>query len=179
MERRRALIGSLTAMVGLGGALSRGDDRDHGPPALRMMQERIERLEAELDTARSIQQIERLQRAYGYYLDKALWDEAVDLLTADCTAEIAGRGVYVGRDRALVLFRDVLGGGRIGLADGQLYNHMNLQGVVTMGPGRDEARGRWRALIQVGRLGTTALWAEGPYENHYRRERGVWRIAAL
>src|SRR5262245_26788168 len=120
MERRRALIGSLAAMIGLGGTgMGRGEDRGHGPPSLRMIQERVERLEAELDTARSIQQIERLQRAYGYYLDKGLWDEAVDLLTDDCTVEIAGRGVYVGRERALVVFRDVLGGGRIGLVEGQ------------------------------------------------------------
>jgi hypothetical protein len=151
---------------------------DHGD-ALSRLAERIERLERELDEVRSIQQIERLQRTYGYYLDKALWDRAVDLLTDDCTVEIAGRGVYTGRDRALVVFRDVLGGGRIGLAEGQLYNHLNLQGVVTVGPGPDEARGRWRAVIQVGRLGAGALWAEGPYENRYRREGGVWKIAAI
>src|SRR5690554_2272038 len=131
MERRHALLGSLAAMVGLGGAGRAGHDderRRHPARTLAALEARIEQLEEEVDTARSIQQIERLQRAYGYYLDKARWDEAVDLLTDDCTVEIAGRGVYRGRDRALVLFRDVLGGGRIGLAEGQLYNHMNLQG---------------------------------------------------
>jgi hypothetical protein len=176
---RRALIGTLLATLGLGGA-GRTDQGDASEQkSLAAMQKRVERLEREIDTARSIQQIERLQRSYGYYLDKALWDRACDLLTDDCTVEIAGRGVYVGRERALVVFRDILGGGRIGLEQGQLYNHMNLQGVVTIGPGRDEAKGRWRALIQVGRLGTSALWAEGPYENRYRREHGVWKIAAL
>jgi hypothetical protein len=178
MERRHALVASLAAMVGLGAGGRGGDDR-RSSPSLHLLQERIERLERELDTARSIQQIERLQRIYGYYLDKALWDRAVDLLTDDCTVEIAGRGVYKGKERALVVFRDVLGGGRIGLAEGQLYNHMNLQGVVTIGSNRNEAKGRWRALIQVGRLGTSALWAEGPYENEYRRERGVWKISKL
>ncbi len=140
---------------------------------------RLERVERELDEARSVQAIERLQRAYGYYLDKALWDDAVDLLTDDCTVEIAGRGVYVGRDQAMVLFRELLGRGHIGLNRGQLYNHMNLQGVVTMGPGPDQASGRWRALIQAGWMGRGAFWAEGPYENTYRRESGVWKISSL
>jgi hypothetical protein len=140
---------------------------------------RVEKLEMELDLARSVQAIERLQRAYGYYLDKALWDDAVALLTDDCTVEIAGRGVYVGRDQAMVLFRDLLGGGRIGLRRGQIYNHMNLQGVVTVDDDPNAAHGRWRALIQAGRLGSGALWAEGVYENTYRREDGVWKIATL
>jgi hypothetical protein len=181
MERRHALWGSLAAMVGLGAAGRPGGDRDdrHGPDAARRLAERVEHLERQLDETRSIQQVERLQRAYGYYLDKALWDRAVDLFTDDCTVEIAGRGVYVGREHALVVFRDVLGGGRIGLAEGQLYNHMNLQGIVTVGPDPDRAQGRWRAFIQTGRLGQGALWAEGPYENRYRRERGVWKIESV
>ena len=140
---------------------------------------RVDALERELDAVRSVQVIERLQRAYGYYLDKALWDDAVALLTDDCTVEIAGRGVYEGREQALVLFKDLLGGGRIGLAEGQIYNHMNLQGVVTIDAAPDTAKGRWRALIQAGRLGSGALWAEGVYENTYRREGGVWKIASL
>jgi SnoaL-like domain len=140
---------------------------------------RIDTLERQLDEVRSVQAIERLQRAYGYYLDKALWDDAVALLTDDCSVEIAGRGVYEGPEQAMVLFKDLLGGGRIGLAEGQIYNHMNLQGVTTIGEDIDSARGRWRALIQAGRLGMGAIWAEGVYENTYRREGGVWKIASL
>lgn len=147
--------------------------------AVEALTARLDQVERELDEARSVQAIERLQRAYGYYLDKALWDDAVDLLADDCEVEIAGRGVYVGRDQALVLFRDLLGRGRIGLNDGQIYNHMNLQGIVTMGPGPHEAQGRWRALIQAGWMGKGAFWAEGPYENRYRREDGTWKISRL
>jgi hypothetical protein len=46
-------------------------------------------------------QNERLQRVYGYYLDKKLWDEIVPLFTDDARVEIGGRGVDV-QQNALV-----------------------------------------------------------------------------
>ena len=41
------------------------------------------------------------------------------------------------------------------------------------------AKGRWRALIQVGVLGKFAHWAEGPYEMEYVKQAGSWRIGVL
>jgi hypothetical protein len=37
-----------------------------------------------------------LQDAYGFYVDKAKWDEVADLFTKDGTLEIGLRGVYKG-----------------------------------------------------------------------------------
>jgi hypothetical protein len=65
------------------------------------------------------------------------------------------------------------------LTDGQLYNHMIMQGVVNVDPGGSTAKGRWRALIQEGEHGETAIWAEGPYENEYIREDGIWKFSKL
>src|SRR5690348_12338146 len=44
-----------------------------------------------------VNDIKRLQRIYGYYLDRSDWDDVVDLLTDDATAEYGGSGVYVGK----------------------------------------------------------------------------------
>src|SRR6185312_4759307 len=63
----------------------------------------------------------RLQRAYGYYLDRGLWDEAANLFAADATLEVGLDGVYVGQRRVREYLRAV-GGGRTGLAPGQLGN---------------------------------------------------------
>ncbi|MEO0062006.1 MAG: hypothetical protein RLZZ08_566, partial [Pseudomonadota bacterium] len=60
---------------------------------------RIEKLEARALAAEDYRDLANLQAAYGYYVDKGLWDKAADLFAQDGTLEIAGRGVYVGQDR--------------------------------------------------------------------------------
>lgn len=145
--------------------------------------ERITALEAELATLeREIQLLEdtkaikRLQRAYGYYIDKGLSNEVAELFSRDATAELGGFGVFDGRERVAQLYEYLLGGE---LARGQLNNHMILQGVVNVDPSGMTAKGRWRALIQLGQHGESAIWSEGPYENEYVKEDGVWRISKL
>jgi hypothetical protein len=149
------------------------------------MSDRLERLEARLAEAErritrmeDVEAIKRLQRAYGYYLDKGFWQEIADLFAPDGTIEIAARGVYR-RDRIYPFLRDLIGRQRDGLAPGQLMNHMQLQGIVTLSEAGDTAQGRWRAFIQVADHGKTAIWAEGPYECVYRKIGGIWTIASL
>lgn len=146
---------------------------------LAAQQRRVQALE-------DIEAIKRLQRIYGYYVDKALWSKVVALFAEDCEVEIAGRGVYRGLGQAKIVFWKLVGGliGRgsedaEGLAPGQLHNHLQLQGVVHVAPDGRSARGRWRALIQVGVLGKLAHWAEGPYEMEYVKRDGKWLIRVL
>lgn len=144
---------------------------------LRTLRRRVQQLE-------DVEAIKKLQRIYGYYVDKAQWRKVVALFSADCEIEIAGRGVYTGTDGARKVFYEI---GRMigqpwgtdGLGEGQLHNHIQLQGVVNVARDGRSARGRWRALIQVGVLGKFAHWAEGPYEMEYVKQAGVWRIRVL
>ena len=69
--------------------------------------------------------LSNLQRIYGYYVDKGLWDEAADLFAPDGTLEIAGRGVYKGRERVRAYLHKLPSYG-----DGVHYNHMQLQPVI-------------------------------------------------
>src|SRR5262249_52794601 len=79
------------------------------------------------------------------------------------------------------LFMNVGGGkvGDIGLGDGRLYNHMQIQPVVHLDPGGRTAKGRWRAFAMFGSYGADAVWAEGVYEMTYTKDRGVWKIHPL
>ena len=114
-----------------------------------------------------------LQAAYGYYVDKAFWDEAADLFCADATLEIAGRGLYRGQDRIREYLHRLPG-----LERGRIFNHMQLQPVISIAGDGETAAGRWRTIMEVV-LPDVALRGEGTYENEYRREDGVWKIARL
>jgi hypothetical protein len=145
---------------------------------------RVADLERRVRIGEDIEAINKLTRAYGYYLDKALWDEVIPLFTEDCSIELSALGVYVGREQAARLFRDILGAGPAksdenGLVEGRLYNHMILQGIVHLDPGGDTASGRWRCFMQIAEFGNKALWGEGPYEIRYRKDGDIWRIHRL
>jgi len=115
-----------------------------------------------------------LQAAYGYYVDKGLWDKAADLFAEDGSLELAGRGVYCGRERVRAYLHHLPAYDR-----GVLYNHMQLQPVIHIDPAKGVAQGRWRAFMQVGALGAEARWGEATYENEYVRTPEGWRIAKL
>jgi hypothetical protein len=138
----------------------------------------IAALEARADRIKDANDIRRLQRAYGFYLDKAMWDDMADLFATDATAEYAHDGVYIGQDHIRAYFKK-LGHDRNGLANGEINNHMILQGVVHVAPDGMTARARWRALIQAGEYKKNAAWGEGPYEIAYLKDNGVWKIQKL
>ena len=136
-------------------------------------------LEHELGLLEDTKAIKRLQRAYGYYVDKKLSRDIAALFADDpgTTAELGGSGVYVGKARIAEFYDRIIGGE--GLEQGELHNHMILQGVVHVAPDGLTAKGRWRALIQIGEHGKSAIWAEGPYENEYVKEGGVWKFSKV
>ena len=123
-------------------------------------------------------EIMKLQRIYGYYLDRSDWDAVVDLLTDDATAEYGTSGVYVGKAHV----RDLLYGigyGKTGLKPQQIREHIQLQPVITIAADGRTAKGRWRVLALLGQYQEYARWQAGPYENEYRKEGGKWKISRI
>jgi hypothetical protein len=134
----------------------------------------LEQLRGEVARLRDKDAIVTLQSAYGYYVDKAQWDEAADLFARDATLEIAGRGLFRGIDRIRAYLHALPP-----LTEGTVFNHMQLQPLITLGTDGATALGRWRAWMNVGFVGRESMWGEGTYENGYVREDGVWKIAKL
>lgn len=177
MRAERMLL-LVTAAAGALGATAQED----GDVAARVANARARLAALETRAARidDINEIENLQRSYGYYVDELLWDEVVDLFDDDATMEIGPSGVYVGKD-SIRRYLLSLSGGRQGPIEGELYEHMQLQPIVTVAPDGSSAKGRWRALIMTGThgAGSGGSWGEGTYENEYVKEDGVWKIEKL
>jgi hypothetical protein len=172
------LLGMLCAgamLAPLTGA--RAQDLDARLAAARA---RLAAIEQRADRVDDIDDIENLQRSYGFYVDKMLWENVLDLFTDDATMEIGLSGVYVGKD-SIRKYLYSLSGGREGPLEGVLYNHMQLQPIVTVAADGMSAKARWRALILTGTYGegSGGNWGEGPYENAYVKEDGVWKISEL
>jgi acetyl esterase/lipase len=143
--------------------------------------ERLARLAAEVQAAEDLSAIKRLQRTYGYYLDKGMWTDLAEYFTDDAVANYPA-GVFVGKESIRThLYRNVgnVPMGQVGLGEGRLYNHMSIQPVVHLDDGGQAAKGRWRALAMFGSFGGAASWAEGVYEMQYRKEDGTWKISKL
>ena len=138
----------------------------------------VARLDLEVDRLEGARAVRKLQRAYGYYVDRGLWDEAADLFADDGTLEMGMDGVYAGKAR----IREYLqrqGGGKPGLSYGQLNEHLQLQPVVDVAPDGLSAKGRWRDMAMLGHFHEDAAWGDAIDENTYVKDGGVWKIKSL
>ncbi|HWK53914.1 MAG TPA: nuclear transport factor 2 family protein [Hyphomicrobiales bacterium] len=142
----------------------------------------IEAMHSEARQLEDIAAIARLQRAYGYYIDKGYWNEAADLFAADATLEIGVDGVYRGQDRIrrmLIRYGEGSPDTGPGLPFGQMVRHMQLQPVITLDPDGLHAKARWRDFALLGRYQESAHWGDGIMENSYVKADGVWKLQAL
>ena len=83
-------------------------------------------------------------------------------------------GVYVGRPRIEAFLRKVASS-----TPGVLNETPTMQGVISVANDGRTAQARWRSLVMRGRHGEDGSWVEGPYENDYVKEGGVWKIQRL
>jgi SnoaL-like domain len=144
---------------------------------LAQIQKGLDGLGLKIERLEGRNQVEKIQRAYGYYVDKSQWPAIVDMFTKDATYEIGGRGVFIGPDRALAYLHR-LGGVGIGSNYGGMYDHQQFQGVVHVSEDGTHAWARWTAFVMAAGRGS-AVWGDCIYENEYVKEDGVWKIKTI
>ncbi len=172
-----ALVTAWACLAGSSSCMSAAGPVVSSPEAVALRQS-VAALQQQAVSLRDINDIKRLQRAYGYYIDGGQWDQVANLFSHDATLEIGLDGVYRGQDRVRQYFLAV-GGGHVGLTPGQVNQYLQLMPVINLAPDGRHAKGTWRAVILAGAPGKGAWWGEGPYENEYVKEGGVWKISAL
>jgi hypothetical protein len=138
----------------------------------------IDALTARVEKLEGTRAVKKLQRAFGYYVDRGLWSDAADLFTDDGTIEIGIDGVYVGKAR-IREYLERLHGGHEGLIYGQLNEWITLQPAVFISRDGHSATARWRDHGMLGQYKQHAEWRDGIYENTYVKDRGVWKIRSL
>ncbi len=137
---------------------------------LASLEQRIDALNAE-DAARN------LQNAYGYYIDRKMWDDVTDLFTADGVLEIGGIGLYDGpRNIRRALERH----GPAGLKEGQLHDHPLFDTSIEITPDGMEAQVRGLELGMLGDYGSgSAHWTVSVFMNRFVKQDGIWKIREM
>lgn len=143
------------------------------PPAaasLDQLEERIKIMDDE-------NLVRNLQAAYGYYVNRRMWDDVTDLFADNSVYEIGGIGIYEGQRgvrRALGFM------GPAGLTHGVLNDRLQFDTVVSLLPGRREARVRG---IEMGMLGEAdrgeAWWEVSVFYNRFVKEDGLWKVREM
>jgi hypothetical protein len=134
--------------------------------------ERLDALDKRITRLEDMNQIERLQRTYGYFVDKSQWRQLAELFSDDATLEIGGKGLFTGKPRVLEYMQTAFG--MDGAKEGSLANHMQFQSIPDIAA--DGKHGWIRSRAYVMSLGG---WGLPLYENEYRKENGVWKISRL
>jgi len=148
------------------------------------LKEQITVLSQRLGILEDIQAIRTLHFKYGYYMDKWLFPEIVDLFAEACEIHFLN-GIFKGKAGAKRMFNE--GFGIAVPTYGVLTDHLQLQDIVDVAPDRRSAKGRFRVFLMGGihetRTEPTGIpdqfWEGGVYENSYVRENGVWKIQVL
>jgi hypothetical protein len=200
---RRSFIGRLSALLAAvpvalaaSAAQARSAKRREGHSSpddrLSAMEKQMQEMSVELGKLQDVHAIRRLQHSYGYYMDKCLYDEVVDLFAEDGEVRFQG-GIYRGRAGQRRLYCDVMRktftGGANGPVYGFLLDHLQLQDIVDIADDRRSAKARVRCFMQAGSHderkesspGIPRQWWEGGiYENTYAKgDDGIWRIKVL
>ena len=148
-------------------------------------------LELRLGKLEDAADIKRLHFSYGYYIDYCHYEDVVNLFAEDAEVVFLS-GVYKGHTGIRRLYIDWILGlfnqGREGADDGLLFDHIQMQDVITIADDRMTAKGRFRGIMLGGShdirtykpAGVPQQFMEsGIYENDYVREDGVWKIKRL
>jgi hypothetical protein len=202
VDRRRFLeqSGLVTATaLALGATATVASAADEASPSAKAdggvaeLEKQLAQLASQVGILEDTHAIRRLHHAYGYYIDKCLYDETVDLFAEDGEVRFMG-GIFKGKAGARRLycdnFRANFTGGKNGPVPGFLLDHLQLQDVVDVAPDRTTAKARFRCFMQAGRHdsvvkegeGANVLrqwWEGGLYENEYVKDNGVWKIKVL
>jgi carotenoid cleavage dioxygenase len=148
----------------------------------------IAQLTHQVGLQQDIEAIRRLQVSYCYFMDKGLYDEAVDCFAREGELHFMG-GIWRGHEALRRLYcgrlRNSFTHGVNGPAFGLMCEHWPSQDVISVADDRQTAKGRWRCTLMGAQHDAKPdpnprlprqWWEHGMYENLYVKEDGIWKL---
>jgi len=148
------------------------------------LEARLKVLEVKNRNLHDVEEIKKLQRIYGYYVERGQLDELADLFSDSPDVSFGpSYNVMVGKDNVRRMFSSqrpfgVFQGTK---PDDYLHITMPVSGVVDVDADGKTAKARWYALMFLCNAtpGGGAVIGVGMYENEYIKEDGKWKIFRL
>ncbi|KAE8440862.1 hypothetical protein EG329_006379 [Mollisiaceae sp. DMI_Dod_QoI] len=127
--------------------------------------------------------VRNLQNGYGYYVDRRMWPDVVDLFisntsTSISSVTISGVGTFTGSAGVLTAMQRM---GPENLTQGILNEHLILDTVVSIHPNGLKATARGIEIGMIGDANTRAAsWEFNVFRNDFvKDEDGIWKFEEL
>lgn len=143
----------------------------------KQMEARIKALESQVANLRDIEEIKRLQKAYGYYLEHFMNDEIMDLFSD--SPDLVLNGASGGKQDLRDFFKSLKDLSR---NPEFIHQAMQISGIVDINPDGVTAQGRWYgygAVALPSGKGVRGISLDGIYTCEYVKEDGKWKIKKL
>jgi hypothetical protein len=143
---------------------------------IKVLEEQVRTLQTLLD----IEEIKKLQRAYGYYLEHWMAQEIIDLFADGegvCLDFNWYEGVYLGKAGVKKYYE-----GRFKTEPELFHQLMQLCPIIDVSPDGKTAKGRWYGYGGVATprgKGVGQAVMNGIYENEYVKEGGKWKFKRI
>ncbi len=145
-----------------------------------MIEEELIALDKQVTLLEDIQEIENLQRIYGYFFDNQMFAEVLDLFSENTeSVEVTDHGVFLGKKGIIRMYEAMMKWKR---PNWVFFQVMQAQGVVVVNPDGVTARGRFYTPSFEARPfggGYKQTWQFGVYDNKYVKENGRWLFSKL
>jgi hypothetical protein len=150
---------------------------------IKELEAKVALLENRLRELEDIEEIKKLQRAYGYYLEHWMAEDIIDCFAdGDDTELLVAAGHYIGKENLRHFFhhgRDVK---EMRREENKEFLHqvMQLSGIVHVAKDGKTAQGRWYGFganafpAPGGKINPG--WMNGVYEVNYIKQNGVWKM---
>jgi hypothetical protein len=144
---------------------------------------KVQYLEKKIQTLEDTEEIKKLQRAYGFYLEHWMAEDIIDCFADGPDTELlVAAGHYIGKENIRDFFHHGKKGIEVRKTENKEFLHqvMQLSGIVHISPDGTTAQGRWYGFganafpAPGGKVNPG--WMNGVYEVEYIKQEGRWRM---